>query len=181
MTYSSDKARSSDDKQPKAIILRCDRPRYDGGVDVNLERYFGRPLQPSKTLLEQRIRKQLATQSRAINPVPEAHSKQPENSSKASAPKMTEAIEKKAAVKPDTANKPEDKPTSEKKPGWLKRVLYKLSAEVLELSAMLAMMQLLVIILLQTRSRLKHGFKGSVEVAMASVYLRQLLNKAATI
>ena len=31
----------------QTFVLKCDRPRYDGGVEVDLERYFGRKLQPN--------------------------------------------------------------------------------------------------------------------------------------
>jgi hypothetical protein len=31
----------------ETFVLKCDRPRYDGGVEVDLERYFGRKLQPN--------------------------------------------------------------------------------------------------------------------------------------
>lgn len=31
----------------QTFVLKCDKPRYDGGVEVDLERYFGRKLQPN--------------------------------------------------------------------------------------------------------------------------------------
>ena len=36
---------ANDDR--KTFVLKCDKPRYDGGVEVDLERYFGRRLQPN--------------------------------------------------------------------------------------------------------------------------------------
>ena len=36
----------------KTFVLKCDKPRYDGGVEVDLERYFGRRLQPNLTSLK---------------------------------------------------------------------------------------------------------------------------------
>ena len=31
----------------KTFVLKCDKPRYDGGVEIDLERYFGRRRQPN--------------------------------------------------------------------------------------------------------------------------------------
>ena len=36
----------------KTFVLRCDKPRYDGGVELDLERYFGRQLQPNANELQ---------------------------------------------------------------------------------------------------------------------------------
>jgi len=38
-------------KPRKGFVLKCDKPRYDGGVDLNLEKYFGRKLQPNQAAL----------------------------------------------------------------------------------------------------------------------------------
>jgi len=38
-------------KPRKGFVLKCDKPRYDGGVELNLEKYFGRRLQPSQAAL----------------------------------------------------------------------------------------------------------------------------------
>lgn len=40
-------------KPRKGFVLKCDKPRYDGGVDINLEKYFGRRLQPNQAALRQ--------------------------------------------------------------------------------------------------------------------------------
>jgi hypothetical protein len=53
---SPDSNATPENNAPKSVTLKCDKPRYDGGVEVNLERYFGRPLQPNRQLLEQRLR-----------------------------------------------------------------------------------------------------------------------------
>jgi hypothetical protein len=53
---SPDSNATPENDAPKSVRLKCDKPRYDGGVEVNLERYFGRPLQPNRHLLEQRMR-----------------------------------------------------------------------------------------------------------------------------
>jgi hypothetical protein len=36
----------------KTFVLKCDKPRYDGGIEIDLERYFGRRLQPNLTSLK---------------------------------------------------------------------------------------------------------------------------------
>ncbi|MFM7389507.1 MAG: hypothetical protein ACKO34_02645 [Vampirovibrionales bacterium] len=38
-------------EERETFVLKCDRPRYDGGVEVDLERYFGRKLQPDTDAL----------------------------------------------------------------------------------------------------------------------------------
>jgi len=40
------------DSERKTFVLKCDRPRYDGGIEIDLERYFGRRLQPNLTSLK---------------------------------------------------------------------------------------------------------------------------------
>lgn len=40
-------------KPRKGFVLKCDKPRYDGGVELNLEKYFGRRLQPNQAALRQ--------------------------------------------------------------------------------------------------------------------------------
>jgi hypothetical protein len=42
---------SEPSKSRKTFVLRCDKPRYDGGVEIDLERYFGRRLQPNQKLM----------------------------------------------------------------------------------------------------------------------------------
>jgi hypothetical protein len=36
----------------RTFVLKCDKPRYDGGIEIDLERYFGRRLQPNLTSLK---------------------------------------------------------------------------------------------------------------------------------
>jgi hypothetical protein len=44
----------------QTFVLKCDKPRYDGGVEVDLERYFGRKLQPTANQLKRiRLEKKL--------------------------------------------------------------------------------------------------------------------------
>lgn len=44
----------------QTFVLKCDKPRYDGGVEVDLERYFGRKLQPSTNEMKRaRLEKKL--------------------------------------------------------------------------------------------------------------------------
>jgi hypothetical protein len=40
------------DAERKTFVLKCDKPRYDGGIEIDLERYFGRRLQPNLTSLK---------------------------------------------------------------------------------------------------------------------------------
>lgn len=55
-SYSSDhsSSSSSNGKSRKTFVLKCDRPRYDGGVEIDLQKFFGRPLQPNMALLRKR-------------------------------------------------------------------------------------------------------------------------------
>lgn len=62
---------SEPSKSRKTFVLRCDRPRYDGGVEIDLERYFGRRLQPNLNPLkkaEQQLKEvdQLREEARRI-------------------------------------------------------------------------------------------------------------------
>jgi hypothetical protein len=44
----------------QTFVLKCDKPRYDGGVEVDLERYFGRKLQPNLAQIKRsRLEKKL--------------------------------------------------------------------------------------------------------------------------
>jgi hypothetical protein len=44
----------------QTFVLKCDKPRYDGGVEVDLERYFGRKLQPNMNQMKRaRLEKKL--------------------------------------------------------------------------------------------------------------------------
>ena len=44
----------------QTFVLKCDTPRYDGGVEVDLERYFGRKLQPNVNQMKRaRLEKKL--------------------------------------------------------------------------------------------------------------------------
>lgn len=40
------------ESERKTFVLKCDKPRYDGGIEIDLERYFGRRLQPNLTSLK---------------------------------------------------------------------------------------------------------------------------------
>jgi hypothetical protein len=43
---------SMSNSERKTFVLKCDKPRYDGGIEIDLERYFGKRLQPNLSSLK---------------------------------------------------------------------------------------------------------------------------------
>lgn len=125
----------------KGMVLKCDKPRYDGGVEINLERYLGRPLQPSPSALRKKMREQSAnTMKEAVDKLKEAQGiddaapkasavKAPEE--KADKPKVSNRrqatkLDPKAAKQPppakDEAESAKEETSPEKKPGLLAKI-----------------------------------------------------------
>jgi hypothetical protein len=63
----SSSSSNSNAPQRQSFTLRCDRPRYDGGVEFDLERYLGSKLQPSYATFKRR--QQQAVAPSATRPV----------------------------------------------------------------------------------------------------------------